>query len=82
MARPPQAPAARPGAGLPPRSGGVPGGKKSPFGPGANIHHPKYGKGIVLRREGEGDDAKLTISFARFGLKKLVQKYAGIKVDE
>jgi DNA helicase-2/ATP-dependent DNA helicase PcrA len=55
---------------------------KTPFGPGCNIEHPKYGRGIILRREGEGDDAKLTIQFSGFGLKKLVQKYAGIKLEE
>jgi DNA helicase-2/ATP-dependent DNA helicase PcrA len=36
----------------------------------------------VLRREGEGDDAKLTISFPGYGLKKLVQKFAGMTVEE
>ena len=32
--------------------------------------------------EGEGEDAKLTISFPGHGLKKIVEKYAGIKIDE
>jgi DNA helicase II / ATP-dependent DNA helicase PcrA len=49
---------------------------------GAAVTHPKYGRGIVLRREGEGEDAKLTINFPEFGLKKMIEKYAGIKVDE
>jgi len=53
-----------------------------PFGPGSAINHPKYGRGTVLRREGEGDDAKLTVSFPGHGLKKIVQKYAGIRIDE
>ena len=48
---------------------------------GANIIHPKYGRGTVLRREGEGDDAKLTVSFPGYGLKKLIEKYAGIKEE-
>ncbi len=42
------------------------------------MRHPKYGGGTVLRREGEGEDAKLTVSFPGYGLKKLVEKYAGI----
>jgi DNA helicase-2/ATP-dependent DNA helicase PcrA len=46
------------------------------------IHHPKYGRGTVLRQEGDGDDAKLTVNFPGYGLKKLVAKYAGIKIDE
>jgi DNA helicase-2/ATP-dependent DNA helicase PcrA len=49
---------------------------------GTEISHPKYGRGVVLRREGDGDDAKLTISFPGHGLKKIVEKYAGIQVKE
>jgi DNA helicase-2/ATP-dependent DNA helicase PcrA len=49
---------------------------------GAVIQHPKYGRGTVLRREGDGEDAKLTISFPGYGLKKIVEKYAGIKIEE
>jgi DNA helicase II / ATP-dependent DNA helicase PcrA len=56
--------------------------KKKGFGQGATIQHPKYGRGVVLRREGDGEDAKLTVSFPGHGLKKLVEKYAGIKIDE
>ena len=52
------------------------------LGSGSVIRHPKYGRGIVLRREGDGEDAKLTISFPGHGLKKIVERYAGIKVDE
>jgi DNA helicase-2/ATP-dependent DNA helicase PcrA len=46
---------------------------------GMTVDHPKYGTGTVVRREGEGDDAKITVNFPRFGLKKLVEKYAGLK---
>ena len=46
------------------------------------MNHPKYGRGTVLRREGDGDDAKLTISFPGYGFKKIVEKYAGIKIEE
>jgi DNA helicase-2/ATP-dependent DNA helicase PcrA len=46
---------------------------------GMQVNHPKYGTGTVVRREGEGDDAKITVNFPRFGLKKLVEKYAGLK---
>lgn len=49
---------------------------------GAVVNHPKYGRGNVLRQEGDGDDAKLTVSFAGHGLKKLVAKYAGLKLSE
>ncbi len=52
------------------------------FRTGAVIQHPKYGRGTILRREGDGEDAKLTISFPGYGLKKIVEKFAGIKIDE
>ncbi len=46
---------------------------------GMTVEHPKYGMGTVVRREGEGEDAKITVNFPRFGLKKLIEKYAGLK---
>ena len=46
---------------------------------GMTVEHPKYGTGTVVRREGDGDSAKITVNFQRFGLKKLVEKYAGLK---
>ncbi|HLH37965.1 MAG TPA: UvrD-helicase domain-containing protein [Bryobacteraceae bacterium] len=51
------------------------------FGPGSTVEHAKYGRGTVLRLEGSGEDAKLTVSFPGYGLKKLVAKYAGIKIE-
>lgn len=56
--------------------------RQTALGAGATIQHPKYGRGTVLKREGEGEDAKLTISFPGYGLKKIVEKYAGFKVEE
>ncbi|HEX5706767.1 MAG TPA: 3'-5' exonuclease, partial [Pyrinomonadaceae bacterium] len=49
------------------------------FAPGTHVRHPKYGRGLVLRREGVGDAAKLTVSFPGFGQKKLIEKYAGLE---
>jgi DNA helicase-2/ATP-dependent DNA helicase PcrA len=49
------------------------------FTPGSHVRHPKYGRGLVLRREGVGDSAKLTVSFPGFGQKKLIEKYAGLE---
>ncbi len=54
----------------------------SGFRAGATVRHPKYGRGTVLRREGDGEDAKLTISFPGYGLRKIVEKYAEIKIEE
>jgi ATP-dependent DNA helicase UvrD/PcrA len=49
------------------------------FRPGQKVRHPKYGEGTVYQREGEGEEAKLTVQFPRFGLKKLVEKYAQLE---
>jgi DNA helicase II / ATP-dependent DNA helicase PcrA len=54
-------------------------GAGSDFTPGSHVRHPKYGRGLVLRREGTGDAAKLTVSFPGFGQKKLIEKYAGLE---
>jgi DNA helicase-2/ATP-dependent DNA helicase PcrA len=75
----------RPPGALPPpvRPGGStrPGGQQG-FRSGSVVMHPKWGRGTVVRREGEGDDAKLTISFPGHGLKKIIEKFAGIQRDE
>jgi DNA helicase-2/ATP-dependent DNA helicase PcrA len=50
-----------------------------PFMPGSYVRHAKYGRGLVLRREGSGDQTKLTVSFPGYGAKKLVEKYAALE---
>ncbi len=65
--------AARPGLGKP---------KKKPKWVGATVEHPKFGSGSVVRIEGEGDDAKLTVLFPGHGLKKIVKKIVGLKGEE
>ena len=52
---------------------------KTGFRPGQKVKHPKYGEGTVYQREGEGEDAKITVQFPRFGLKKLMEKYAQLE---
>ncbi|MGB6688591.1 MAG: UvrD-helicase domain-containing protein [Terracidiphilus sp.] len=46
---------------------------------GQRVRHAKYGEGAVLMREGEGEDAKLTVHFAQHGLKKLMEKFANLQ---
>ena len=46
---------------------------------GARVRHPKYGEGTVFRREGDGDDAKITVQFQQHGVKKLVEKFAQLE---
>jgi DNA helicase-2/ATP-dependent DNA helicase PcrA len=49
------------------------------FRPGQKVKHPKYGEGTVYQREGDGEEAKITVQFPGFGLKKLVEKYAQLE---
>jgi DNA helicase II / ATP-dependent DNA helicase PcrA len=51
----------------------------SGFVPGSYVRHAKYGRGLVLRREGVGDSLKLTVTFPGYGQKKLIEKYAGLE---
>jgi superfamily I DNA/RNA helicase len=46
---------------------------------GQRVLHAKYGEGTVLMREGDGEDAKLTVLFARHGMKKLMEKFANLR---
>ncbi len=52
---------------------------KRGFRPGQKVKHPKYGEGTVYQREGDGEEAKITVQFPRFGLKKLVERYAQLE---
>lgn len=87
--RPPAPPPVRPTfaavTGLPPRPPAAPAFRPpAPTGKRQNqtgtvVEHPKYGKGTIVRREGDGDDAKIVVIFQRHGMKKLIEKYAGLK---
>jgi DNA helicase-2/ATP-dependent DNA helicase PcrA len=46
---------------------------------GQRVRHSKYGEGTVLMREGDGEDAKLTVLFSRHGMKKLMEKFANLQ---
>jgi len=50
------------------------------FRVGSNVIHARYGRGTVVRREGEGEQAKVIVSFPGHGLKKLIERFAGLKV--
>ena len=57
-----------------PESTGAAGLKK-----GQRVRHSKYGEGTILMREGDGEDAKLTVMFTRHGMKKLMEKFANLQ---
>jgi DNA helicase II / ATP-dependent DNA helicase PcrA len=64
---------ARPRMDIPEPSG------RTGLGKGARVRHPKYGEGIIAAREGEGDDAKITVQFTGHGTKKLVERFAQLE---
>ena len=46
---------------------------------GTRVRHAKYGVGLIIKREGEGENAKLTINFPGYGHKKMIEKYAALE---
>jgi hypothetical protein len=52
--------------------------RQGPFARGTRVKHKKFGMGTVMRREGDGPNAKLSVYFKSHGLKKLVLGYANL----
>ncbi len=46
---------------------------------GQRVRHLKYGEGTIVMREGDGEDAKLTVLFSRHGMKKLMERFANLQ---
>jgi DNA helicase-2/ATP-dependent DNA helicase PcrA len=49
------------------------------FGIGARVMHPTFGRGVIRKREGRGDSAKVWVNFERSGIKLLVLKFANLR---
>ena len=47
---------------------------------GAWIVHEKYGDGRILQVENLGDDLKITVQFPGIGIKKMLQRYAKLRL--
>jgi DNA helicase-2/ATP-dependent DNA helicase PcrA len=47
---------------------------------GTRVRHPTFGVGVVRRSEGQGDAEKVSVQFARAGLKKLIRRFASLEV--
>ena len=69
----------RPASPSPSRSTSSDATSKAGFPVGTRVRHAKYGQGLVIKREGDGDDAKLTINFPGYGTKKMIAKFAGLE---
>ena len=47
---------------------------------GTAVLHDKFGRGLVVDREGAGENLMLTIKFERAGQKKIMAKYASLEI--
>ena len=47
---------------------------------GCVIEHERFGVGTVLRMEGTGENAKITVDFRNIGVKQLLVKFARFKI--
>jgi DNA helicase-2/ATP-dependent DNA helicase PcrA len=47
---------------------------------GTRVRHPTFGMGIVRRSEGRGETEKLSVQFARAGMKKLMRRFAKLEI--
>ncbi len=47
---------------------------------GQTVEHKKFGQGVITKIEPEDDDLKVEIEFEKCGMKRLMAKYAGIKI--
>ena len=47
---------------------------------GQRVRHEKFGEGVVLQVDGEGDQERVQINFATVGMKWLMLSYAKLEV--
>jgi DNA helicase II / ATP-dependent DNA helicase PcrA len=50
------------------------------FGVGKSVAHPKFGEGVIMNIEGQGDYARVQVNFSSAGAKWLVAAYANLSV--
>jgi DNA helicase-2/ATP-dependent DNA helicase PcrA len=48
----------------------------APYAIGTQVQHQHFGRGVVQKREGDGDELKLTVIFRDHGIKKVLVKFA------
>ncbi|MGE5330040.1 MAG: UvrD-helicase domain-containing protein [Deltaproteobacteria bacterium] len=52
------------------------------FRVGAKVEHRKFGSGVITKVDPEGNDLKLDIAFREAGNKRLMARYAGLKITQ
>ncbi len=70
------APFAPPYSSPPPRRQTAPPRGGEPYRPGDVVHHPKYGKGVVVSRQGKGEELKVEVAFKHVGIKTFLAAVA------
>jgi DNA helicase-2/ATP-dependent DNA helicase PcrA len=50
--------------------------------PGVFVMHDKFGSGKIIQREGSGSEAKVVVFFQQHGQKKLILKFARLRILE
>jgi DNA helicase-2/ATP-dependent DNA helicase PcrA len=50
----------------------------SGFNLGQQVHHNKFGDGVILQQEGDGSQARVQVNFENAGSKWLVLAYANL----
>lgn len=53
----------------------------APLRVGTRVRHPKFGAGVVRRKEGSGEGTKLTVQFESAGIKKLIARFAPLTIE-
>ena len=48
------------------------------FGVGSSVTHPKFGEGVIMNVEGQGEYARVQVNFSSAGSKWLVAAYANL----
>jgi DNA helicase II / ATP-dependent DNA helicase PcrA len=51
----------------------------SVYAAGCRVKHPSWGVGVVRDCYGDGDDVKVMVNFANFGVKRLAVRFAHLE---
>lgn len=52
---------------------------ESPLKVGVKVHHPDFGRGVIVQRSGRGQSLKVSVRFERLGTKKFIARFAPLE---
>ncbi|MBI2875610.1 MAG: UvrD-helicase domain-containing protein [Candidatus Tectomicrobia bacterium] len=76
----PTTPKPGPSSPSPAETGASTGSGVQTFRKGTRVYHPKWGAGVIVEVEGEGNGLKVTVAFQQGEKKKLAAKYAPLRL--